>query len=186
MKRIDIRSERTERAIENALLDVLGTKHLAEVGVSEVVKRAGISRSTFYTHFNNLDEVVDQIMARFGSRTRTLQEQLACAACEESVEGKPFCHQLREAGEFAPLVSDPQFLSRAIEMFMCTGNDTTARQLEDAGVPADVAGAISRFQLCGCYAVATYLDDEVEWNGIQTALDTFISGGLRAVAASYR
>ncbi len=186
MTRVDIRNIRTEQAIEQAVLDVLSGKPLSEIGVSEVAQRAGISRSTFYAHFNNLDEVVDRLMERFCSRTSTLTDQLACAECGIASDREPFCRQIRDAGEFDSLVGDPQFLARALDTFIDMGNDTTAQSLEHAGVPADIARAISRFQVCGCYTVATYLDDDVDWSRIQAALDTFIAGGLRALEAKYR
>ncbi|MGI6220425.1 MAG: TetR/AcrR family transcriptional regulator [Coriobacteriales bacterium] len=186
MARVDIRNIRTEQAIESALLEVLAEKPISEIGVSEVAQRAGISRSTFYAHFNNLDEVVDRLMERFCSRTSTLTEQLACAGCEHPAGREPFCRQIRDAGEFDALVGDPQFLSRALDMFIDLGNDTTARSLEHSGVPADIAAAISRFQVCGCYTVATNLDRDVDWSRIQEALDTFIAAGLEAVEARYR
>jgi len=52
----DPRAERTRRAIVEAVgqLTSLGQ---APISVSDVVRQAGISRSSFYVHFSNLDEL---------------------------------------------------------------------------------------------------------------------------------
>ena len=44
--------------LATALLQLLTTKELADLTVTQVVKRAGVSRMAFYRNFNTLDDVL--------------------------------------------------------------------------------------------------------------------------------
>ena len=50
----DIRNERTEQAIRQAMLNLLKERPFDRLSVTEVATAAGVSRSTFYAHFANL------------------------------------------------------------------------------------------------------------------------------------
>lgn len=55
---VDPRATRTRHRLKGALLDLLRTRGWDEVTVSEVVARARCSRSTFYTHYEDLDALL--------------------------------------------------------------------------------------------------------------------------------
>lgn len=44
--------------VEDAVFDLMQTTDIPDIRVGEVIKRAGISRSTFYRHFESVDQVV--------------------------------------------------------------------------------------------------------------------------------
>ena len=47
--------------IIEAYLQLLARKTLDEISVTEIVKRAGISRSTFYLHFEDKFDLMDEV-----------------------------------------------------------------------------------------------------------------------------
>ena len=55
---------KSKKAIKNALSRLLMKKDFEEISVTEVVKTAGINRSTFYAHYNNMTEVLEEIEMR--------------------------------------------------------------------------------------------------------------------------
>ncbi len=58
VKNINISSKRTEEAIKDAFVQLLNEKkELQYITVTELVKRAGITRSSFYTHYENIYDV---------------------------------------------------------------------------------------------------------------------------------
>src|ERR1700677_4577014 len=45
------RRRRTQRALQNAAIELVGRRGLAEVTVEEIAAAAGVSRRTFFNHF---------------------------------------------------------------------------------------------------------------------------------------
>lgn len=49
--------EKSRKAIKDALLELMYEKDFGSITVNELLKRANISRGTFYAHFKNLEDV---------------------------------------------------------------------------------------------------------------------------------
>ncbi|MDO4816172.1 MAG: TetR/AcrR family transcriptional regulator [Bacillota bacterium] len=49
--------EKSKKAIKDALLEIMYEKDFNDITVSELLKKANISRGTFYAHFKNLEDV---------------------------------------------------------------------------------------------------------------------------------
>lgn len=179
----DIRNERTERALIDSLLCILGRKRFSDISVSELAAEAHLSRSTFYAHFPNVRAVFDRAVSEFLGQTRTLSTQLKCASCRDAGSGMPFCEMLRTQERYRPLVAQPEFLSSYLSLRTQVSNDRVWDALEDAGLPSEIIEAVIRFQMTGCYAVATTMRGDVDWVRVQATLDTFIRGGLSALCA---
>lgn len=64
MKQIkqDRRSLRTRRLVNTALMDLLLEKRFDAITVQDLLDRAGIGRSTIYTHYFDKDDVLASIM----------------------------------------------------------------------------------------------------------------------------
>lgn len=52
---------RSKKLIKNALSELLQSKDFEKITVTEVVNTAGINRGTFYAHYNNMTEVLEEI-----------------------------------------------------------------------------------------------------------------------------
>lgn len=61
----DRRSARTERSLSEALVDLIKEKRFDEITVQEVIDRADVGRSTFYTHFRDKEDLFQQDWERF-------------------------------------------------------------------------------------------------------------------------
>ena len=54
----DRRIQRTRQSLQNALSDLILEKGYEKVTVQDVIDRANVGRSTFYAHFENLDQLL--------------------------------------------------------------------------------------------------------------------------------
>ena len=54
--------EKSKKAIKDALLEIMYEKDFTSITVSELLKKANISRGTFYAHFENLEDVKQQLI----------------------------------------------------------------------------------------------------------------------------
>lgn len=57
----DRRVTRTKAAIRESFLSLLQKKPAEEITVTELAKVANIERKTFYLHYNNIQEIIDEI-----------------------------------------------------------------------------------------------------------------------------
>ena len=56
------RTVRTRTAIGDAILDELEQKEFSQIKVTDVIRRAGVSRMTFYRYYENLyDALIDDL-----------------------------------------------------------------------------------------------------------------------------
>jgi AcrR family transcriptional regulator len=57
-KRADRRVERSQKLLRDALKSLVSEKDYDEIAVQEIIDRANVGRSTFYTHFRDKDELL--------------------------------------------------------------------------------------------------------------------------------
>lgn len=58
---MDKRSIQTKKIIKDALLDLINEKGFNEISVTDLTKRANINRGTFYTHYADKYDLLEQI-----------------------------------------------------------------------------------------------------------------------------
>ncbi len=62
---LDPRVRRTRKWIGDALADLLQEKPFADISISDITRRAGIARVTFYQHFENKQAVLLALVSEF-------------------------------------------------------------------------------------------------------------------------
>src|SRR5271154_5240156 len=67
--RDDLRVRRTRKWLQDALLELMSEKTFQDIQISEIARRAQVSRPAFYLHFHSKEELllsyVDSIFAEF-------------------------------------------------------------------------------------------------------------------------
>ena len=58
---MDIRIEKTERAIKNAFLELRSRKPLGKITIKELCSLAAINKSTFYSHYEDIYALSDKM-----------------------------------------------------------------------------------------------------------------------------
>ena len=90
---LDIRIEKTERAIKQAFMELRAEKPLEKIRVKELCDRACINKSTFYAHYQDIyalpnameDEMVEAVVASLPNLTaRDVSERTECRFYRES------------------------------------------------------------------------------------------------------
>ncbi len=179
------KSRRAEQALVEALHVLLQHKQLSDISVSELARKANVSRSTFYVHFDNVADVFDKAVREGDPRTTSIGEGLGIVRYADK-DKTPFCESLRCRGKRTAMMHDPHYLNALFSNNNLTGKRLYIDHLKRAGLSAYVAEAIYRFQLSGCYAAATANDyTDEEWTNCRTALDTFIRAGMEALGVHF-
>lgn len=58
----DLRFARTEKLLQDALTQLISSRAYEDIYVSDLVKIAGINRSTFYAHYSNIDHLLGSLI----------------------------------------------------------------------------------------------------------------------------
>lgn len=74
----DLRVRRTQKMLQEALIDLISERSLESISVSDIAERAMVNRATFYRHYHDKDAlmekifagVVEQMVARIGQPGR--------------------------------------------------------------------------------------------------------------------
>ena len=86
-KKVDRRVERTEQLLRAALFELVEEKGFESITVQNIIDRANVGRATFYTHFDNkedllisgLDQLQEELKRRqheVHTRSRKIQERM--------------------------------------------------------------------------------------------------------------
>lgn len=64
-KKIDRRTNRTRRSLSEALVELIHEKRFDDITVQEVIDRADVGRSTFYSHFRDKEDLFQKDWEQF-------------------------------------------------------------------------------------------------------------------------
>ncbi|EUJ33670.1 TetR family transcriptional regulator [Listeria floridensis FSL S10-1187] len=59
----DKRIQKTKRAFYQAFLELLDTKNVEQITVSDLVKQADVNRTTFYRHYREKEDLLNEMIA---------------------------------------------------------------------------------------------------------------------------
>jgi len=74
IKETDLRVKKTKKAIKNALFDLIDVHEFEAITVKELTTKAKINRGTFYLHYENIDDLIDEYFNEFISKLYVLFE----------------------------------------------------------------------------------------------------------------
>jgi AcrR family transcriptional regulator len=104
----------TKQKIFDAATKVVGKYGYAEASVARITEEAGVAQGTFYNHFENRQELLDQLLPKIGTdmvrfiRARTGTAQ---TAREEIERFTAFFDFIREIPEFLRILNEAEFFA---------------------------------------------------------------------------
>ncbi len=141
----------TKQKIFEAATKVVGKYGYAEASVARITEEAGVAQGTFYNHFENRQELLDQLLPKIGLdmvqfiRARTGN---AHAARQEIERFSAFFDFIREVPEFLRILNEAEF-------FAPSGYQKHLDNISTAYVRI-----LRRARIAG--AIGDYSDDEFE------------------------
>lgn len=67
---MDVRNEKSKKAIRQALIRLSRVKPYSEISVRELCREAGVSRSTFYNNYNLFNDVIEEMSEEYMKKIR--------------------------------------------------------------------------------------------------------------------
>lgn len=81
----DKRVIRTKKAIKAALFRIMEEKDISSISISELTQEANVNRRTFYTHYRNITDILDEIEGNLVQSLGKLVKGIDLKACRKSV-----------------------------------------------------------------------------------------------------
>ncbi len=69
------RRQETKQNIENVFLNLLQTKDLGQISVSDICKKADINRSTFYANYSDIYDLADKLKDKLDAQVAKLYSE---------------------------------------------------------------------------------------------------------------
>lgn len=113
----------TREAIETALLQLLEKKELAKISISELVKRAGVSRAAFYRNYDSKEEILESVFKR---SVHNIMEQLGHYDVKTDLY-LVWVHLFREAKKEAKVIQ--LALDYHLEKNLCASHARISRKI---------------------------------------------------------
>ena len=109
----DRRTQYTRRTIKESLLELMGEKPCSKITVTEICKRSQINRGTFYLHYYDTDDVLDDILNEAFSDTTGVLDHVLCP--NRSSCTYPLCEKIQSSPAYRTLFMDDVVATRIIE-----------------------------------------------------------------------
>src|SRR5882757_690074 len=104
----------TKQKIFDAATKIVGKFGYAEASVARITEAAGVAQGTFYNHFENRQELLDQLLPKIGlDMVRFIRDRTgtASAAREEIERFRAFFDFIREVPEFLRILNEAEFFA---------------------------------------------------------------------------
>ncbi len=90
-RKIDQRIRRTRDQLGDALMELALEKPFDAITVQDVIDLAGVSRSTFYVHYNDKDDLILPVGSSSASRSCTARAGLTCSGTRSRRPSRALC-----------------------------------------------------------------------------------------------
>ncbi len=167
-RKSELRTEYTRHVIREAFLQLKQTMRYEDITIAEVCRQAEIGRATFYRHYENMAEVLDDVLDLALEGISTLQERFdeTSSEMEEDQSGCKIalCQFIRKNTKHQNLFYDDGLTTIIVDK-ICRIRGTI--------------DFMDYFQVSGCIAAVKRgrkMSDE-EWSKIQKRIDDMLKTG---------
>lgn len=146
-KKEDRRSQRTQRLISFAMLELLFERRYEAITVQDILDRAGVGRSTFYTHYFDKEDVLgtiaEQMLEMFNQQfanVKKVDEIVPAAELFRHVQQNAHYFRAMLRGQAGQALWDAAqtALSKSIEQALMTASAGTQAGADSPSIPLAV------------------------------------------------
>ena len=195
------RKEMTRMLLKEGLLSCLANNSFESVTVTLLCKASGITRATFYLHYSNIMEIVDdlvddaisysrpgmvdnnnlQIIAKALSAT---SDSISLREAYDSIFDRlPLCQRIIRHKKYLPLFLDEQISEYVLQRIIGSEKDRQGLVMAEAlGISFDVGVSVFVFLVHGLYAINKEYKwtQSDEWLEAQKIIFEFVYRGLQS------
>lgn len=177
------RTLQTKEIIKSALLILMKKKPFMKLSVTELCKLININRGTFYLHYLDLYDVLDDILEELFHNTSSVIDHILCPERISGKCGYPFCEMIHTKEHYQPI-----FLDESISSILMEKTSNLCKEpfitwlMAHSHLTFEKAEALFYFQMNGCLAInrLALKNHCTDWRKIQETVDQFIKAGFES------
>lgn len=195
-RKTDRRTRYTQNEIKDALLNCLEEKNFEQVTVTEICRKAEVTRATFYVHFQSLTQVLDMVLedvfclAKENSIKKSdmlnklvsMKEQEILQCLLNKDELLPFCNKLVDLPKYKVLFMDETLSGYIVNrIFQDQKKEWIPFLVKVCSITEKQAEKLFLFILNGMYTVNKSMKwtENEEWYDFHQVLIRFIVNGCK-------
>lgn len=198
--KVDRRYSYTHNVLKDAMLELLHTMDFNQVTVASLCRQADVGRATFYTHFDNLTDVLEELVEdaikptqRSTSKnvadsarkvSRYLRTEEGMQELEKNLLILPVCQRVADHPRYNVLFKDAAISDYILSMIYRQEKDLQVPQLmEECHLSEKEAEMLFVCMISGAFAVnkAMGWKKDRDWMKVQRVLLTYVAGGIDAL-----
>lgn len=202
-RKTDRRTIYTKNVIKDALLDALAEKSFEQITVTDVCRRAEVTRATYYIHYQSLTEVLDELLndaLQMADQDCQKQDedalQIMSLLAEETADYLkekesllPVCQRVAQLPKYQVIFHDETISGYVVNrIYQCQRQRLAPVFMKKLHLTKKEAEMLTLFVITGTYNVNKSLNWKKNgtWYQIHSMLLKFTSGGYDRLRKTYR
>lgn len=181
IRKTDRRTKYTRQVIKDTFLKLLDEKSYPKITVTEICRLAEINRGTFYLHYYDTADVLDDILAEMMQDTSGIIDHVLCP--HKNTCTYPFCEKIQNTSFYRALFLDDTISAKIIEKIAEQDKENYVTWLMSHSILTfEEAEALFYFQMNGCLSINQLMlkNHTNDWRKIQRSVDAFLKAGLES------
>lgn len=186
-KKPDRRTLYTINIIKDSFIELIRKTQYSKITVTKLCKAADISRSTFYLHFDSINDVLNSVLddAIMTSSPTYLDEgALSIDYLKNNESLIPTCQRVGLSPKYRELMLDPDLTEYIIGRIMVQERDRIIPSIQKkTGLSEEDAETLFLYSLHGSFAInrANHFNKNEKWYHDVQLLNTFTQSGYKAL-----
>ena len=169
--------------IKCAILELKKEIPCEHITITDLCRKAGVSRTAFYRYYARTDDVLDELIRDVLSQSeRFADESIARKDGAAARKKQPICEYLRSHEEYKPIFSDASLIHIVLRAIVDHQKTAFAKQLSRTEPLSEAESEILLYyQASGCLTAInrSYSLTDEQWQKIRERIDRSMSSTIR-------
>lgn len=188
-RKTDRRTIYTINAIKDAFLKLVRQDGYSRLTVTNLCREADITRSTFYIHYNSLNDVLnevldDALMLNNDTSPALVSGSTTVNYLKQNESLIPVCQRIGDSNKYQDLLMDPDLSEYIVGRIMLHEREKVVPSImEKTNLSAQEAETLFKYMIHGSFAVNRshhFIKDESWFNDVNL-LNNFVNAGYEAL-----